>query len=67
MSAIDKKIEAVDFLLASFFIHPNDEVMREMMARDKCAKNDSVAIYARMSEVELKQQLVILQNQRSGE
>ena len=60
MSSIDKKIEAVEYLLASFFIHSNDEAEREKAVREKCDENNAVAIYARMSEEKLTEQLVIL-------
>jgi hypothetical protein len=66
MSAIDKKIDAVEFLLVSFFEYQNDEA-RVKAIREKCAVNEFVAIYARMTEDKLNEHLVILQSRLSGE
>jgi len=66
MSAVENEIEAVKFLLASFFLIPTQAERMQSIA-EKYVTNEYVAVYARFSEEELKLQLVILQNQLTGE
>ena len=66
MSAVENKIEAVEFLLASFFLK-SIQAERVQSIAEKYATNEYVAVYARFSEEELKLQLGILQNQLTGE
>jgi len=65
MSDLEKEIEAVKFLLASFFDDPT-EAERTGAIREKAVENVQVKVYARMSEAELKQQLVALQARLNG-
>jgi len=66
MSDLEKKIEAVEFLLASFFKYSNDASERENAIREKYAENDSVAIYAEFPKEKLQDQLILLQNRLNG-
>jgi hypothetical protein len=66
LSSIDEEIQAVKFLLASFFKYSNDEAERVKAIKEQCAKNDSVAIYTDFPKEKLQDQLISLQNQRSG-
>ena len=55
--SIENKIEAVEFLLASFFGNPN-EALREIFIIEKAVTNEHIKTYARFSEAELKEQLL---------
>ena len=66
MSAVENKIEAVEFLLASFFRNPT-KAERDQSIAEKYATNENVAIYVDFSKEELKIQLCTLQSQLSGE
>ena len=66
MSDVDNKIEAVEFLLTSFFLNPIEADRKQSIA-EKYATNTYVAVYADFSKKELKNMLGILQNQLTGE
>ena len=65
MSDLEKDIEAVKFLLGSFFGDPS-EVDRQALIRAEAAENKYVKTYADFSKEELKGQLRILQAQSAG-
>ena len=62
--SVEKDIEAVKFLLASFRRFPN-EVNRQTAITDEAKKNECVDIYAEYSCVALMEQLSALQKQLS--
>ena len=66
MSTVEKEIEAVKFLLGSFFGNPED-YERQQSIVEKAATNDHIKTYAEFSEVELREQLTALQKQLTGE
>lgn len=66
MYGVRQEIEAVKFLLSSFFGRP-DEAERFESIKVKAASNESIKVYAGFSMVQLQEQLVVLQNQLFGE
>jgi len=64
MSDIENEIEAVKFLLASFFLNPI-QAKREQSIAEKYATNNYVAVYADFSKEALQQQLVELQRSKN--
>jgi uncharacterized protein (DUF608 family) len=67
MSTVDaNEIEAVKFLLASFFDNPI-EAERQLSIVEKAETNAHVKTYADFSKQELKEQLSALQKQFNGE
>ena len=66
MSDAQKKIDAVEFLLASFRRNPN-EAAKEKAIEEETTTNKHVDIYAEFSKAELKEQLVALQKQLNSE
>ncbi len=64
--SVEKKIEAVEFLLASFFGNPK-ETERERSIAEKAATNEHIKTYGRFSENKLQDQLTALQKQLNGE
>jgi len=65
MSSVEKEIDAIKILLASFFGGPS-EAQRQKSIVCKAAENDSVKIYAGYSAEKLQEQLTYLQAQLSG-
>jgi len=60
MSAVEKKIEAVEFLLASFFLIPTQAERMQSIA-EKYLTNEHVAVYARFPEEALQHHVGFLQ------
>ncbi len=64
--SVEKKIEAVEFLLASFFGNPK-EAERECSIVEKAATNEHIKTYASFSKKELIEELAALRKQLNGE
>jgi len=65
MPDIEKEIQAVKFLLASFFDDP-PEVERKKAITKKAAENEYVKVNARLPEKRLQEQLWFLQAKLNG-
>ena len=66
MSVMEKEIEAVKFLLESFFEEPANETARNILIKKEVEVNKHVKKFASFSIQELKGQLNFLQNQITG-
>lgn len=64
MSAVEKEIEAVKFLLASFSLNPI-EAERSKSIREKFGTNHYLPVYAKFSHEALQKQLEALQFERA--
>jgi hypothetical protein len=66
--SVEKEMEAVKFLLGSFFGSPPENERTELIVEQfETTKNEYLKTYAEFSKAELKGQLIVLQGQLSGE
>jgi hypothetical protein len=66
--SVDKEIEAVKFLLGSYFGSPSESERTDLITNQfQETKNEYLKTYAEFSKAELKEQLIVLQGQLSGE
>jgi hypothetical protein len=66
VDTVEKRVEAVKFILSCFFDEPHDEEKRNKLIKKKVLQNDMIAVYGRHSKDELKGILPGLQNQVSA-
>ena len=66
MSTFEQKIEAVEFLLGSFFTNPT-QAERQQLIFEKAETNVHIKTYTEFTIQELKEQLKALQKQLIGE
>ena len=65
---VEKKIEAVEFLLGSYFGSPSENERTEVIVKQfETTKNEYLKTYAGFSVEKLEKQLDFLQSQLSGE
>jgi len=63
---VEKKIEAVEFLLGSYFGSPSENERTALIVKQfEATKNEYLKTYAEFSKAELKEQLIALQGQLS--
>ena len=62
LESVKQKIAAVEFLLRCFSKHPDNEVERNKLIREKAAVDEAVETYSRFTEEKLEKQLESLQD-----